>query len=82
MEKIWLQNYDPLNNVILSTAIAAVPIIVLLGSIAIFRIRIHFAALSALVIAIIVAVFIFRMPVRTVTATTIFGTAYGLFPIG
>ena len=82
MEKIWLQNYDPLNNVILSTAIAAVPIIVLLGSIAIFRIRIHFAALLALAIAIIVAVFFFRMPVRTVTATTIFGTAYGLFPIG
>ncbi|HEV8285046.1 MAG TPA: L-lactate permease [Chitinophagaceae bacterium] len=82
MERAWLQNYDPLHNAVLSTLLAALPIIVLLSSIAVFKIRIHFAALLALGIAIAVAVFIFNMPVIAVTATTIYGGAYGLFPIG
>ncbi len=82
MDKIWPQNYDPLNNAVLSTMFAALPIVILLGSIAIFKIRIHFAALSALAIAIIVAIFVFKMPVSAAAATTVFGGAYGLFPIG
>lgn len=82
METIWPQNYDPLNNAILSTVLAALPILVLLGSIAVFKIRIHFAALFGLAIAIFVAVFVYRMPVSAAAATTIYGGAYGLFPIG
>jgi lactate permease len=82
MEKIWLQHYDPLNNAFLSTLLAALPVIILLGSIALFKIRIHFAALFGLFIAILVALFVYRMPVSAVSATTIFGAAYGLFPIG
>jgi lactate permease len=82
MEKTWLQNYDPLNNAFLSTILAALPIIVLLSSIAIFKIKIHFAALAGLGIAIIVAVFVYQMPASTAAATTIYGGAYGLFPIG
>src|SRR5580765_2341883 len=82
MEKTWLQNYDPLHNAFLSTLLAALPVIILLGSIAMFRIRIHFAALFGLLIAILVAVFIYRMPVSAAAATTIYGGAYGLFPIG
>ncbi|MDQ6631611.1 MAG: L-lactate permease [Verrucomicrobiota bacterium] len=82
METIWPQNYDPLNNGVLSTALAALPILVLLGSIAIFKIRIHLAALFGLAIALLVAIFIFRMPMKAAAATTIFGGAYGLFPIG
>ena len=82
MEKTWLQNYDPLNNAFLSTVLAALPVIILLGSIAMFRIRIHFAALFGLLIAVLVAVFVYRMPVSAAAATTIYGGAYGLFPIG
>lgn len=82
MEQIWPQNYDPLNNVFLSTALASLPIIVLLGSIAIFQMRIHLAALLGLAVAILVAFFIYEMPGSAVTATTLYGSAYGLFPIG
>ena len=82
MDKTWLQNYDPLNNAFLSTLLAALPIIILLGSIALFKIKIHFAALFGLLIAILVAVFVYRMPAATAAATTIYGGAYGLFPIG
>lgn len=66
----------------MSTILAALPIIVLLGSIAIFHMRIHLAAILGLVVAIAVALFIFRMPGEAVTATTLYGSAYGLFPIG
>lgn len=79
---IWAQNYDPLNNPWMSTILAALPIIVLLGSIAIFHMRIHLAAILGLVVAVAVALFIFRMPGEAVTATTLYGSAYGLFPIG
>ena len=82
MGKTWLQNYDPLNNAFLSTLLAALPIIILLGSIALFKIKIHFAALFGLMIAILVALFVYRMPVSTTAATTVYGAAYGLFPIG
>jgi lactate permease len=82
MEKSWLQNYDPLNNALFSTVLAALPIIILLGSIALFKIKIHFAALLGLLIAILVALFVYRMPVSAVSATTVYGAAYGLFPIG
>src|SRR6266536_6022445 len=82
METIWQQNYDPLNNAFLSTVLAALPIIILLSSIAVFKIRIHFAALFSLMIAIFVAIFIYQMPVSASVAATIYGGAYGLFPIG
>ena len=44
----WLQNYDPLGNAFLSTIVAALPVVVLLSAIAVFRIRIHFSALLGL----------------------------------
>jgi len=82
MDKTWLQNYDPLNNAVLSTILAALPILVLLGSIALLRIKIHFAALAGLGFAILIALFVYKMPVSATVATTLFGGAYGLFPIG
>ena len=82
MDKTWFQNYDPLNNAVLSTMIAALPILVLLGSIAVFKIKIHFAALAGLAVAILIAVFVYQMPTSAAAATTIYGGAYGLFPIG
>src|SRR5207245_8671058 len=78
----WTQNYDPLGNRLLSTVIAAVPVVVLLASIAFLKIRIHFAALIGLAVALIVAVAVFQMPPAAAAATTIYGAAYGLFPIG
>ena len=78
----WTQNYDPLGNRLLSTVIAAVPVVVLLASIAFLKIRIHFAALIGLAVALVVAVAVFQMPPAAAAATTIYGAAYGLFPIG
>lgn len=78
----WLQNYDPLSNALLSTVVAALPVVVLLSAIALFRIRIHYSALLGLAVALAVALGIYRMPLGAAAGTTLFGAAYGLFPIG
>lgn len=78
----WTQNYDPLGNALLSTLVAALPVVVLLGAIAWLHIRIHFAALLGLVVALAVAIGAYHMPVKAAAATTLYGAGYGLFPIG
>ncbi len=78
----WLQNYDPLGNPLLSTLIAAVPVVVLLSSIALLQIKIHYSALIGLVVALVIAIFAYQMPAKVAGATTLYGAAYGLFPIG
>src|SRR6266850_3830564 len=82
MENPWLQTYDPLHSPLLSTLVAALPVIVLLGSIALLKIRIHLAALLGLAVALAIALFVYRMPFSAAAATAVFGAAYGLFPIG
>ena len=78
----WTQNYDPLGNALLSTLVAALPVVVLLGAIAWLHIRIHFAALLGLAVALAVAIIAYRMPASTAAATTFYGAGFGLFPIG
>ena len=62
MPAIWFQNYNPAGSVWLSTCLAALPVVILLGSIAFLRIRIHISAVLGLAIALFVALAIYRMP--------------------
>ncbi len=78
----WAQHYDPLGNAVLSTLLAASPVVILLGFIALLHIRIHYAALTGLAAAVLIALAAYRMPPAAVTAATCLGAAYGLFPIG
>jgi lactate permease len=82
MDAPWLQTYDPLHSPILSTVVAALPVVVLLGSIALLRMRIHFSALLGLGTALAVALLVYRMPPKAAAAASLFGAAFGLFPIG
>jgi len=78
----WLQVYDPLGNAVLSTSVAALPILVLLGSLGVFKVKAHIAALLGLATSLLVAVAVFRMPFGMIVASAGYGGAYGLFPIG
>ena len=74
-------NYDPSHNSF-STLIAALPIVVLLSSIALLKIRIHISALLGLAVALAIALFADGMPFKPAIASAIYGAGYGLFPIG
>jgi lactate permease len=79
---MWPQVYDPLGNPALSTLLAALPVVVLLGALGVFRMKAHTAALLGLASALAVAIVVFGMPARLALATAALGAAYGLLPIG
>jgi lactate permease len=78
----WAQNYDPTGRWWLSTAVAALPVVVLLGALALFHVKAHFAALLGLGTGLAAAIFVFHMPVRLAATAAVYGAGYGLFPIG
>ena len=78
----WNQVYDPVDLWALSTLLAALPIFILLGTLAFLRLKAHWAAVLGLAAALLVAVGVFRMPAGKGAAVAAYGAAYGLFPIG
>jgi lactate permease len=78
----WHQVYAPLGNVFGSALVAAIPVAVLLGSLAFARLEAHRAALLGLTAALLVALLAFGMPPRLAVAAAGYGAAFGLFPIG
>jgi len=78
----WSQVYDPLGHPLLSTILAAGPVIVLLGALGVLKMRAHNAALLALGTSLLIAIGVFGMPASMALASVLFGAAYGLFPIG
>src|SRR5271157_1082984 len=82
MQTPWPQQYDPLHQALWSTVAAGLPVAVLLGSIALLRMRIHLAALLGLGVAFAIALWVYRMPLKAGAAAAIYGAAFGLFPIG
>ncbi|MGA2083352.1 MAG: L-lactate permease [Holophaga sp.] len=78
----WSQGYDPTGRWWLSTLVASLPVVVLLGSLALCHVKAHLAALLGLAMALLTAVLGFHMPARMAGATAVYGAGYGLMPIG
>ncbi len=79
---MWQQIYDPAGSRVLSTLLAALPVIVLLGALGFFKIQAHVAALLGLASALMIAIFVFHMPAGMAGKTALLGALYGLLPIG
>ena len=78
---LWSQGYDPMGRWWFSTMFAALPIIVLLGAMAVLRLKAHVAAVAGLLTALLVAVAVFHMPIRLALTSAAYGAGYGVFPI-
>jgi len=77
----WNQNYDPLGHWWLSTLVAALPIIVLLGLLAGLKVRPHLCAIAGAATAVIVAIVTFKMPALLAVSSFFYGSAFGLLKI-
>lgn len=79
---MWQHNYEPLGgSLALSAPVAALPILVLFLLLGVWRLPSWKAALAALATALAVAIGVYGMPVPMALISTVYGAAYGLFPI-
>ena len=79
---MWNQVYNPFGNTTLSTIAAAIPVVTLLVLIASGKVKAHIAAIVALVLANLVAIFLFTMPANLAIRASLLGIVSGFFPIG
>jgi lactate permease len=77
----WTQVYDPFGHWWLSTLVAALPVIVLLGLLAVVRVRPHLAAVCGAATAILAASLVFQMPWSLSSMSFLYGAAFGILKI-
>jgi len=77
----WTQVYDPLGHWWLSTLVAAIPILVLLGLLAGLKVRAHLCAIAGAATAVIIAIVTFKMPALLAVSSFFYGAAFGLLKI-
>ena len=77
----WTQVIDPFNNIGLSALIAVVPILFIFWALIIKKMKGYKASLIATLLAILIAIFVYGMPVKLALLSTANGALYGLFPI-
>ena len=79
---MWQHNYEPLGgSLALSALVAAIPIFVLFYMLGVRRKPAWMAASSALLSALVVALLVYGMPLQLAVLSTIYGAAFGIFPI-
>ena len=80
---MWEQDYIPVAGSLgYSTLVAAIPLFILFYMLGVRRKPSWMAGLSALAVALVLALGVFRMPVSHAGAAMAYGAAFGLFPIG
>ena len=79
---MWDQVYTPVHGSLgLSAACAAIPILILLIALGVFRMTAWKSGLLGLIGSMVVASAVYGMPIPLVLRATVFGATFGLFPI-
>ncbi|MDP4087084.1 MAG: lactate permease LctP family transporter [Bacillota bacterium] len=78
---VWEQVYNPMGNIWASAIIAAIPIIFFIVMLTVFKLKGYMAGLYSIIVAGIVAVFIYKMPVVFVLMSAIYGILAGIWPV-
>ncbi len=79
---MWNQVYNPLDSAALSTIFAAIPVVTLLVLIASGKVKAHIAAIIAVILTNLIAIFVFTMPANMSIRASLLGVVAGFFPIG
>jgi lactate permease len=77
----WLQHYNPTGNLAISAILAAIPLFILLYMLGIRRSKGHYAGFYATLAAVLLAIIVWRMPIVYALSATVYGMAFGIFPI-
>lgn len=78
---VWAQNYDPAGNIWLSSLIALIPIAFFFLALTVFRLKGYVAGTITVILALLVAILFYGMPVEMALASGVYGFFYGLWPI-
>ena len=78
----YLQNLDPVGNRVISTILAALPVLVLFYLLVPRRWLAPKAGAAGAVAAILVAWLVFQMPLKMAAWSFVSGASFGLMPIG
>ncbi|EKJ6348518.1 L-lactate permease, partial [Escherichia coli] len=77
----WSQDYDPVGNIWLSSLTASLPILFFFFALIKLKLKGHVAATWTVIIALIVALLFYKMPLTAALASVLYGFFYGLWPI-
>src|SRR4249919_1278943 len=79
---MWQHNYAPVGGSLgVSAVLAAIPIVVLFLMLGVLRKPSWMSALGALASAFVLSLVVYGMPAKLAILSTLYGAAYGLFPI-
>jgi lactate permease len=79
---MYTQVFDPMGSLTLSAFIAFIPIVFFFVVLVVLKVKGYWAGLMTAVLAIILAVLVYHMPVDLAVVSAIHGFVYGFFPIG
>jgi lactate permease len=79
---VWQQIYNPFSSMVLSTAFAAVPVVVMLVGLGFLHLKAHIAAGLGLLAALAIAIVAYGMPAEMAGKAAVLGGLTGLLPIG
>jgi lactate permease len=79
---VWQQIYDPFGNMIISTLLGAIPVVVMLVGLGFLHLKAHIAAGAGLLAALAIAIFAYGMPAGMAGNAALLGGLTGLLPIG
>lgn len=77
----WTMDINPLGSLALSALVAAVPILYLFWALAYKRMKGHWAAISAVAIAVLISIIAYGMPVNLSVLSIFNGFLFGLWPV-
>jgi L-lactate transport len=77
----WHQIYDPAGNIWLSSLIDSLPILFFFVALTVLRMKGYLAGTITVVLALLVSIFFFRMPIAMALAAAGAGFLFGLWPI-
>ena len=81
MDIPWQQNYDPVGNIWISALIALIPIVFFFVALTRLRLKGYVAGTITVLLAFLVALLFYGMPVTNALASVVYGFFYGLWPI-